>query len=426
MAELALLFSAGIAPTLCLAFLLGHLMGVQDVRRLATSTRGRLRLGLVFGLLSAAGALFGLRQRGVYVDTALFVVVAGGLEGGPMTGLVAGLLGACVRFLDAEAMRGFAPITFLGAVAGGIVHEAARGRPLRAGPAFGLGVAVGTGQGLVTALLLPHWPGIGRVLQAIAPLSLLTGLGLVGFLFVLSHLEAYAESARLRAELAETRVRFLQAQIRPHFLFNALNTLGSLVRTDAVRAREVVQNLAEFLRATFRPTAPLVPLSEELSLVRAYVDVEKARFGDRLRYDEGVPPACVGQTVPALLLQPIVENSVRHGFRADGGSLAIGLTARRDGEWLLVTIQDDGAGIAPTRLERIFVSPACDGVQADGAGIGLRNGRERLERLYPGQGATLTLTSEVGRGTRTEARVPWRAAPGESGPRAEPAQVGGA
>lgn len=409
MGDVLLVAFHGIAPTLMCAFLLGHLMLAREVSALRSSPRGRLYLGLVFGLMSVVGAVFGLRRADVYVDTALFVVVAGGLSGGMTCGLASGVIGGLVRLVGPASLRPFAIVTILGGVAGGALHRALSGRRLRPWEGFLLGAAVGVGQAVITVCLVRKWPGPEVLVQAMVPLGGLTGFGLLSFLLILQMLEARIEQGRLREELAETRVRFLQAQIRPHFLFNALNTLGSLVRTDPTRAREVVQSLAEFLRATFKTTAPIVPFAEELALVRAYLDVERARFGARLGYAQVVEPECLAQPVPSLLLQPIVENSVRHGFREDGRPLEIGLTARRDGDALVIAVQDDGVGFAAEALAPPSGAPPAAGAlpAAAGGGIGLGNCRERLAHLYPGGRASLAVVSTPGQGTRVEVRVPW-------------------
>ena len=201
--------------------------------------------------------------------------------------------------------------------------------------------------------------------------------------------ERELEESVLQRQLAEARLRALNTQLHPHFLFNALNTIGMLVRTgegpDAVR---VLARLGELLRRVLDEAAvPEVPLRQEVEFVNSYLEIERARFGDRLRVTIDVDPAVLEARVPHLLLQPLVENAIRHGVAAkmDAGRVEIE-AGRRDGT-LWLRVGDDGPGLEPG--------------EAEGArGVGLLNTRERLAQLYPGR-----FTLEVGTGNRGGAEV---------------------
>jgi two-component system LytT family sensor kinase len=203
----------------------------------------------------------------------------------------------------------------------------------------------------------------------------------------------FAEASRLSEQLTGARLAALQAQLNPHFLFNSLNTIAVLVRDgDSREAARVVEQLSEVLRRTLSRKENETALEDELELVRQYLAVEQARFSDRLRPQFDVDPSTLGAAIPTFALQHLVENAVRHGIarRTEAGRVAI--AARRDGEMLEVTVEDDGPGIAD------------DAPQT--AGHGLENTRERLRTLYGGR-ASLNVTRKE-QGTIARLRVPFR------------------
>jgi len=206
--------------------------------------------------------------------------------------------------------------------------------------------------------------------------------------------EQAARAARLESDLRQARLRALEAQLRPHFLFNALNTISSLVRGGeddaAVRA---VAALGDVLRGSLRQTAPEVALRDELTLARRYLDLERARFGDAVSFTFDADAAACGALVPSLVLQPLVENALKHGRGLDGRA-RIEIRARSSGERLRLEVQDAGKGPAPGAPE----------------GIGLSNTRARLEQLY-GDSGRLDLLPAPGGGALAVVEVPLREAP---------------
>ena len=206
--------------------------------------------------------------------------------------------------------------------------------------------------------------------------------------------ERATQLARMSEQLTSAKLSALQARLNPHFLFNSLNTISVLVRGgDNGRATRVVEHLSEVLRQTLsRSREAEVSLDDELDLVRQYLAVEAARFSDRLRVEIDVPEALLSAAVPSFALQHLVENAIRHGIarRSDAGRILV--SARRVGDAVEITVQDDGAGLAP-------------GVdQADGHG--LENTRERLRTLY-GDRASLVVESAE-QGTTARLRLPYR------------------
>ncbi len=196
--------------------------------------------------------------------------------------------------------------------------------------------------------------------------------------------------------LLEARLDALQRQINPHFLFNTLNSIAALVRTKPELAREMTVKLANILRALLKDHDTFVPLREELAFTDDYLDIEVVRFGANLRVEKQIDSDTLGVLVPSILLQPLIENGIKHGLepRIKGGTVT--LCSHLVGDRVRIEVADDGVGMgvrSQTALSR------------RGAGIGMKNVQERLEVLYGGQ-ATFEIQSSPGRGTRVIIEIP--------------------
>jgi LytS/YehU family sensor histidine kinase len=205
-------------------------------------------------------------------------------------------------------------------------------------------------------------------------------------------------AAARRAEV-EAQLRQLQAQIRPHFLFNTFNALSELIHEDADAAEDLVTDLAHLLRYSLRSSsAERVTLAEELAATRRYLRIEQARLGDRLTVELQVDEDTTGLAVPGLVLQPLVENAVRHGVapRPEGGTVTV--RGRRDGDQLLLEVADDGPGLPPE-----VADGSAEGLGAGGHGGGLANVRRRLALRF-GDRASVEVDSDDG--TRITVRLP--------------------
>jgi len=211
------------------------------------------------------------------------------------------------------------------------------------------------------------------------------------------------ELARLEAQLANARLQVLSAQIRPHFLFNTLHAIGQLWRSGRSReADALLDHLgALFQRVIATTSRPLVPLAEELAMVRDYLAIERARFGERVGHEIAASSSALSCLVPPLLLQPIVENAVKHGLSLTPRGGTVRVEAGVDGERLMLRVCDDGAGPGGA------VAPP----ETAGTGTGLRNVRERLAVLYgarfrldiaPGQGGGTEVSLELPRSAETQ------------------------
>jgi two-component system, LytTR family, sensor kinase len=213
-------------------------------------------------------------------------------------------------------------------------------------------------------------------------------------------------SVRLQIKLEEqerlllhARMEALQNQINPHFLFNTLNSVSSLVRFDPDTARELIIKLATILRRLLSSGDAFVPLREELEFIDNYLDIEVVRFGrDKLQVIKELEPVSLDVMVPSMLLQPLVENSIKHGLasKIEGGSIF--LRSRLTGSQLIIEVEDDGVGMGAAQF---LEKPTGLG----GTGIGMANVAERLKVLY-GETARMTIDSHEGKGTLIRLRLP--------------------
>jgi len=188
--------------------------------------------------------------------------------------------------------------------------------------------------------------------------------------------EAEKREQEARVLAREAELKALKAQINPHFLFNSLNSISALATIDGLRAREMCIRLSEFLRATLNlAEKESITLDQEMALAKTYLDVERVRFGERLKVQQSLGPQCANCYVPALILQPLVENAVKHGVAGmvDGGEIL--LEARCDGAVLHITIENDFDA---------------DGIPARKNGVGLANVRNRLNARYQNRASIST------------------------------------
>jgi two-component system LytT family sensor kinase len=202
--------------------------------------------------------------------------------------------------------------------------------------------------------------------------------------------------------LLEARLEALQRQINPHFLFNTLNSITSLVRSQPELAREMIVKLANILRVLLKDREAFVPFSEELAFTENYLDIEVVRFGEKLKVVKEIAEDTLHIVVPGMVLQPLIENSIKHGLepRIGGGTVTLRSKITDEG-MLMVEVEDDGVGMAPERDDASPVS----GLVRPGRGIGMRNVRERMEVLY-GKLASVEIKSRPGRGTRVTLLMP--------------------
>ncbi len=229
----------------------------------------------------------------------------------------------------------------------------------------------------------------------------------------------------LESNLSNARLSALRAQLHPHFLFNSLNAIATLLRRDPRLAEATLMSLSDLLRlALNQADRQEVPLREELNFVERYLEIQQTRFGDKLRVEQDIEPLALDCLVPALLLQPLVENAIRHGIEPAENAGLLRLTAHRNNGRLILTVEDNGVGLTtafvdPPDTKALGVaainviaesdlpiaSPVAV-VRTNRGGIGLSNLRARLETLY-GQSQTLELNSGAAGGVVVRVEIPW-------------------
>ncbi|MBX7218373.1 MAG: histidine kinase [Blastocatellia bacterium] len=388
---------------------------------LAPAEKYRLVLVLVLGQCLTLGTALGVEVwvRQPLVSFGFLIVLIGGFLGGWSVGLWLGGVTCAVRvgvhwylFPETGVMAhtlgnlwGLAAI-WAGLVAGLTARLLGIWR-FEAGVAFFFGLVMDGVGGLAMAIAAPQPNLFTHNLMAN---MLVSGLALAMVSLLVRSVEA--EVSQRKAEAAElsrtqSELRALRAQINPHFFFNALNTIRYFVRIDPEAARALLLSLSEVFQRALR-AGDFVPLRSEISYVEAYLSIEKARLDKRLHIiwsllgTEGKiqDTPLLDNTVPTLILQPIVENAIIHGIakKAEGGTLRIAID-QADGN-LLLQVADDGIGIEPNRLEEILHSG-----QGKGTSIGLKNVDRRLRVMY-GEHYKLVIKSQPGHGTWVQIKIP--------------------
>ena len=203
------------------------------------------------------------------------------------------------------------------------------------------------------------------------------------------------QALELEARLADAKLQALRMQLHPHFLFNTLNAISTLVHKDPQAADEMIANLSELLRATLDTAAQEIPLRQELAFLDRYLEIQQVRLGERLRIEKQIDASTLEAQVPALVLQPLVENALRHGIEPNLGTGVVSIRAARSNNTLQLAVRDNGPGMKSS-------------AKSARGGIGLANTRTRLQELY-GQEARLVFNNLAEGGCAVEVEIPYKA-----------------
>jgi two-component system, LytTR family, sensor kinase len=397
------------------AFALTLVPGFRNLERSLLSRRDQGVVLLVFTILS-------LVEEGTVSHTGLpngriVAVCAAGLAAGPWVGLAVGVFVTWLAVAHHGLPLGAISTSMLcGGVAGGWL---CRWRPKLAQQpltGFCLTFAVSLLRSGFLFLFAPHPLAIVDGLEEIGLAPVLQGLGTALILAIIERVRERDEQTRAAAS-AEARA--LQARLNPQFLFNALNTLAALSRIAPREVPLAVGRLRQFLRASFdQHERLLVTLEEELAVVLAYLDIESLRLGDLLKVEQTIDPCLLKALLPPFSFQPLVENAVQHGLHSSPGAGRIQLAVRATGQWLEMSIRDDGQGVPPTEVEHVFFAER-PRVHA------LVLLRRRLQGLFR-RSFQLEVRSEIGEGTTVTMRIPLRKrfGVGLESPKAMPSEDG--
>ena len=340
-----------------------------------------------------------IAQRYTPMNARIIAACAAGLLAGPAAGAAVGLGSALLAYaLQPTPLPGFGLAMLAGGLAGGVVERRRPAWVLRPATGFALGLSASLLRYALasgfSALFRLNSPPLSLGMEA--QTALINGAGVALVLQVVAQVRARDESARA---VAMAEVRALQARMSPHFLFNALNTIAALSAIDPRAVPGATSRLARFLRGSLEQHDRVtVPLREELEIVAAYLDVELLRMGGRLKVERCVDAGLLETQIPPFLVQPLVENAVRHGIqpRDEGGRVR--LEARAEGRWLHITVADTGVGLAPALDEWPGRGPG-DRAHA------LDLLRLRLAKLYD-RSFSLEVRGTPGAGTIAAIRLP--------------------
>jgi two-component system LytT family sensor kinase len=386
----------------------------------------RFRMALWFAAIFAPGVLVRVVTHDSYaaLDLSLEGSLLAGITGGYICGWVAGMMISIPSMFHAEIAS--LPFLAIAGLVGGLLRDAASEKEdiwrLSAFPATNFYRVLQHRRELRNAMFRLFF---GFAVTATEFLRQLIGSvfhGSRGRLFTIAHLDdppllmasVYASTyfcitiplkvwnntrneVKLEEQerlLIQARLDALASQINPHFLFNTLNSVSTLIRINPEQARAMIIRLSRIMRGRLRNQEHFAPLRDELAFIEDYLSIELVRFGDKLRVVKQIDPATLDMLVPSMLLQPLIENSIKHGVssKVDGGTITI-RAAHGNGR-LSIEVEDDGVGIADAELAQIF-----------NKGIGVTNVKERLKVLY-NQDYRMLIDSQPGRGTRIQIEVP--------------------
>ena len=371
--------------------------GFRRSERSLLSVRDRGTALLVFLLLGIVEEA-SVRQTG-WFNHRIVVVCTAGLLAGPGVGVAVALFVTWLAVVyDGRPLAPIAILMSSTGLIGGCIHRwhpKVAQRPL-IGFCLTFGVSV-----LRDSPNYLYIPFSGATLETLGQLGMAPVLQGLGTALILAIVEQVRERDEQTRAAASAEVRALQARMNPHFLFNALNALAALAMVAPREIPRAAGRLRQFLRASFeQQERALVPLEEQLAVVRAYLDIESLRLGARLKVEEAIDPGLAEVLTPPFSLQPLVENAVQHGLQSSPKAGRLCLAVRLVEPWLEMSVSDDGQGVATTEVETVFFA-ARPQVHA------LELLRRRLHGLF-GRSFRLEVHSEVGQGTTVTVRIPLR------------------
>ena len=358
------------------------------------SATGRVYIAMLAGFCAVFFSFFDIMYYGesawAFLDIQVIWITIGGLLGGFWAGLFLGMLAGALRLMLSLSFFKYFAVAVLTGVLSGMLSRRVKNyhQPGK------IVILAGLGAGLVHGALV-YLPFMFQLpwsftCFSILFVALLEAVGIYIFFAMTAGILREDKRKETENELLKTQFRFLQAQINPHFIYNALNTISAVCgKEGSQQGQHLTLQLADFMRGTLKRLDDLVTLKEEMEHLDAYLEIEKVRFQDRLQIEKKIqiPEPVWKMKIPFLILQPLVENAIKHGIspKEEGGKVTIGL--RQEGEFLQVEIRDDGVGMNAVPATSIKSS-----------GIGIQNVNQRLKNCF-GEASQIQFTSEPGKGT---------------------------
>jgi len=380
----------------------------KSIRTNRFTVMGRIYLSFLVAFGSILVSFIDLSRYGesalAFLNIQVVLLTVGGLIGGLGVGIFSSILVALFRLALASDFTLFLIIVLGAGIVGGVFSRWIQNYEAPAKMSLLAGSIVGMYHGCVIYLPLMNVMPWNYLLLSIGFLMLLEGGAVFVMMAVISGILREQGRQELERDLLNTKLRFLQAQISPHFLYNALNTISAVCgRENATQTKNLVLRLAEFLRGTLKKAEDLVPLREEIAHIDSYLDIEKARFGERLVIEKqfDIREELWNLKVPFLILQPLVENAIKHGIskKASGGTVKLVLSESKG--CLQAKITDNGVGMDQAKIQDVLTGRAESGE----VGIGVQNIQQRLIRLF-GPSHRLNFESSVGQGTTVTVEIP--------------------
>ena len=396
-----------------LALLAYFLVNLTFFKALLTKNKfslaGKVLLSILTLFCAVVLGIFDLSRYGdsvwTFFDVQSVLIAVAGLLGGFGVSLMTtiGVLG--FRWLLQPVFAPSLSVVLWAGLLGGLFHQQLKSVQSSARRGLICGILIGVLHGIIIYIPLRTFFTIPYLVFGILFLALLEGGAVALMMGVIGGILREETRRTLQNDLLTTKLLVLQTQLNPHFLFNAFNSIAQIFKNhDFEAAERMVLKLSDYFRQNLQRKSEKVSLKDEMDLVDNYLEIEKARFQEKLRIEKDfcVPDTLWAYEIPILVVQPLVENAIKHGIRkkVEGGTIHLALSERAGD--LVITVSDDGAGKNPAYFKRLLLDPE---TPVEGLGVGVRNIHQRLLRHY-GDGYGLNFETQPDKGTRVVVRIP--------------------
>lgn len=381
------------------AYLYSQTKTFKNLIKYKFDKKNKIIMIVFFSLLSIIGTYTGVDvQSSALANTRPIGSIVAGYIGGPVIGVIVGAIAGTHRYLMGGYTAVACAVSTIGeGFIGGIFGLKHKNNDFSIIRGIIAGVVAELFQMIIILGLSTPYKDALRLEQIIAlPMIIINSIGVGIFINIIKNTKKQYELNELAKEASKAEIKALRAQIHPHFLFNALNTIASFCRINPSKARELILNLSNYFRQTLNRQEDFIGLKDEIEFLKSYLAIEKARFEERLRIHIDIEDNMMNIKMPVFILQPLIENSIKHGIleKESGGDVFIRVLDRK--EKVLFEVEDNGVGMTKERL--MFVLK-------NWPGIGLSNVNKRLKLLY-GKECEFQISSRVNKGTIIKFTIP--------------------